>query len=188
MATTTPTPTPYQTSVDPRTFLDTSTYTVPDTLITRTTSTVSQSTSSTFSLCSIYSDTWHSAVTSYYGEDLRPTICGGTPRPTTSSLYTSAVSRYNSINAQLDYENAVLDQEIRIKAIALAISGGCLVLALIFGIFLVVRRRRKQRELANAGIVNGYTLQTYPPPPGQVTDAGGHVIEPQKPARRWIFR
>ena len=184
MATTAaPVPTPYHTS----TSLDSTTYTVPDTFLTRT-STVTRSTSSTFSLCSMYSDDWYSTATSYYGEDLRPTICGGTPRPTTSSRYTSAISRYDLINAQLDYENNVLDQEIRIKTIALAIAGGCLALSLIFGIFLVIRRRRKQRELANAGIVNSYTLQAFQPASGQVTDAGGNVIEPQKPKWRCQYR
>jgi hypothetical protein len=132
-------------------------------------------------------------ATSYYGTDPKPIVCGGTPRRTSSgplASYTTRASITDQMLAQLDYENAVLDQKLRIRIIVLSIIGGIVVLAFIFGIFLVIRRRRKQRQLANAGIVNQYPTQTNPAQTQGQNPAveGGNVGEAQKGTARWIFR
>jgi hypothetical protein len=189
MATTTLTPGPYSTFSPYDPDFPSSTYTVSDYVPTRTASRTSHPTSSTYTWCSIYSESWISTASSWYGGDPRPTYCGGTTTPKSSGLYTSPVSKYGSLNSQLDYENDILDQAIRIRTIALIIGAVFLGLAILFGIYLIIRKKRQRKALENAGIVHGYTLQTYPPPTtGQVRDAGGHVIEAQKPPRRWVYR
>jgi hypothetical protein len=132
-------------------------------------------------------------ATSFYGTDLKPTVCGGTPKQTSSGLFATdpfQASGYDQINAQLDHNIAVLDQQIRVRIIILSVVGGTFVLAVIFGIFLLIRRRRRQREIENAGLVNQPPMLTNPTQTwGQnLAGEGGNVREARNGTGRWTYR
>jgi hypothetical protein len=119
------------------------------TLSTRTSSsyrrtTTTTTTTSVPSACSIYSETWYSAATSYFGTDPKPTVCGGSGYNPT---YTSSpgITFNDQLNAQLDAEIRALDRKIKIKIIALSVVGALFVLLTIISIVFAIRKRRRQR-------------------------------------------
>jgi hypothetical protein len=131
---------------------------VPTTFSTRTATSYRRSatTTSTPSICSIYSKTWYSAATSYYSADPKPTICGGSGYyPTYTSSPTK--STFDQINAQLDAENRALDRRLDAKIIIMGVVGGMMLLLVIASIVLTIRRRRKQRE--QIGLIVAHNFQ-----------------------------
>jgi hypothetical protein len=121
-----------------------------------------------------------------YGDDLKPTVCGGTGGSATSALYyTPTHTSYFDTSGDVSSSGT---SYISIYLIAAAVSIG---LACLFGILLIIRRKVKKRELARAGNVNVFAMRTYYPPEGQNAAprrALTPTVTPANPPRRWVFR
>jgi uncharacterized membrane protein YeaQ/YmgE (transglycosylase-associated protein family) len=125
-----------------------------------------QRTTSTPAICSIYSESWINAASSYYGVDPRPTICGGTrgsyPYPT--YIGSSGSSINDNILANLDAQDRELDRRLHIKIIIIAVVGSLVLLSVILSIVQCMRKRKRQRELANLLTSNESQQQNGLPP------------------------
>jgi hypothetical protein len=133
---------------------------VPTTFSTRTATSYRRTatTTSTPSACSIYSESWYSAATSYYGADTRPTICGGSGQYPKYTSYPTSTT-YDKLDAQIDAANRYLDKRIEAKIIILAVVGGLMLVLVIASVVLTIRRRRKQREQLGLIVAKNFQQQ-----------------------------